>query len=207
MLALDSGQIWWAQDASSYRGLGVDDETVYVSTAEGEVIALRRASGTEVWRQKGLAHRGLSAPIVTENAVAVADFKGYVHWLDKATGEFAGRAQAGGTRVSNPPIAAGDRVFVINDEGHITAFKTSPITLAEARPVKASEPARRGPPSASEPIEKPAQAPSQAPEQAPEPAPAPPAPAPEPAPAPAPEAASAPAPEPASAPAPVPAPE
>jgi outer membrane protein assembly factor BamB len=179
MLALDSGQIWWAQDASSYRGLGVDEETVYVSTAEGEVIALRRSSGTEVWRQKGLAHRGLSAPIVTDNAVAVADFKGYVHWLDKATGAFVGRAQAGGNRVSNPPIAAGDRVFVINDEGHITAFRTSPIALAEARPVKAeaapaAEP-KRGPPSASEPIEKPvpAPAPPATPEQAPEPTSAP----------------------------------
>ena len=40
MLALDTGQIWWAQDASSYRGLAVDDENVYISTAEGEVVAL-----------------------------------------------------------------------------------------------------------------------------------------------------------------------
>jgi outer membrane protein assembly factor BamB len=162
MLALDSGQIWWSQDASSYRGLNVDEDNVYISTAEGDVVALRRASGTELWRQSGLAHRGLSAPVVTDNAVAVADFKGYVHWLDKKTGAFAARAEAGGARVSNPPIVAGDRVFVINDEGRVTAFKASPIALAEARPVKAAEP-KRGPPSASEPIEQPA-APAPAPE-------------------------------------------
>lgn len=171
-LELDSGQIWWAQDSSSYRGLVADEENVYVSTAEGDVVALKRASGIEAWRQSALAHRGLSAPVVTDNAVAVADFKGYVHWLDKSTGALAARAQAGGERVSNPPIASGDRVFVINDEGRITAFKAAPIALAAARPVKAAEPAappeRRGPPSASEPIEKPAQAP------APEPVPAPP---------------------------------
>ncbi len=169
MLALDSGQIWWAQDASSYRGLGVDEDNVYISTADGEVVALKRASGLEVWRQKGLAHRGLSAPVVTDNAVAVADFKGYVHWLDKGTGNFVGRAEAGSDRVSNAPIVAGDRVLVINDQGRITAFKTSPITLAAASPSKAAAaqpaeqaappaPKRRGPPSASEPIEKPAQA-------------------------------------------------
>ena len=63
MLALDSGQIWWAQDASSYRGLATDDENVYVSTADGDVVALKRTTGIEVWRQKGLAHRGLSAPV------------------------------------------------------------------------------------------------------------------------------------------------
>jgi outer membrane protein assembly factor BamB len=159
MLARDSGQIWWAQDASSYRGLDVDATNVYISTSDGDVIALRRTSGAEVWRQSGLAHRGLSAPIATDNAVVVADFQGYVHWLDKETGELAGRGQAGGARVSNPPMASGDRVFVINDEGHITAFKTTPIALAEARPVKATRPARRGPPSASEPIERPADLP------------------------------------------------
>ena len=63
--------------------------------------------------------------MITDDAVAVADFKGYVHWLDKGTGALAGRAQAGGERVSNAPIAVGDRVLVINDEGKITEFRTS----------------------------------------------------------------------------------
>ena len=168
MLALDSGQIWWAQDASSYRGLGADDDNVYVSTAEGDVIALKRATGVEVWRQKGLAHRGLSAPVLLDKSVAVADYKGYVHWLDKATGAFVGRAEAGSDRVSNPPVASGDRVLVINDQGRVTVFKTSPIALAAARtkaPAAASgerletgvpeSMQRRGPPSPSEPVQKP----------------------------------------------------
>jgi outer membrane protein assembly factor BamB len=138
MLALDSGQIWWAQDASSYRGLAVDEDNVYLSNSDGEVVALKRASGAEAWRQKALAHRGLSAPVLTENAVAVADFKGYVHWLDKSTGALAARAEAGGERVSNAPVAVGDRLVVINDEGRITEFRASPITLASAKPSKAT---------------------------------------------------------------------
>jgi hypothetical protein len=195
MLALDSGQIWWAQDSSSYRGLAVDDENVYVSTAEGDVVALKRATGIEVWRQKGLAHRGLSAPVVLDNnTIAVADYKGYVHWLDKATGAFAGRAEAGSDRVSSPPVAVGDRLLVINDKGRVTAFKTSPIALASAArsaPKKAASSEegerletgvppslqRRGPPSPSEPVERPA-APAEST------APADPAPSAEPAPSP-----------------------
>ncbi|HEV7715881.1 MAG TPA: outer membrane protein assembly factor BamB [Steroidobacteraceae bacterium] len=183
MLALDTGQIWWAQDASSYRGLAVDVDNVYISTADGDVVALKRTSGAELWRQKALAHRGLSAPVITDNAIVVADFKGYVHWLNKDTGALAGRAQAGGDRVSNPPIASGDRVFVINDEGRVTAFKTVPIALAQAKPV--AEPKKRGVPSPSEPIERPAPATEVAP-------PLQPAPAVEPAPAPAPVPAAPP---------------
>ena len=195
MLALDSGQIWWAQDASSYRGLAADDDNVYVSTAEGDVVSLKRATGVELWRQKGLAHRGLSAPVVLDNnTIAVADFKGYVHWLDKTTGAFAGRAEAGGDRVSSPPVAAGDRVLVINDEGRVTAFKTAPISLASAaRPAPKAAPAatsegertetsvppssqRRGPPSPSEPIERPAAPAESAPPAEPAPAEAAPSP-------------------------------
>ena len=32
MLALDSGQIWWAHDASSYRGFAMDDDNIYLTT-------------------------------------------------------------------------------------------------------------------------------------------------------------------------------
>jgi len=124
MLALDSGQVWWSHDASSYRGLGLDDDAVYFSNAGGEVVALRRRTGAELWQQDILKHRGLSAPAVSGNAVAVADFQGYVHWLDKASGALAARMPSGGKRVSNPLVTAGDLLLVINDAGHITAFRT-----------------------------------------------------------------------------------
>jgi outer membrane protein assembly factor BamB len=122
MLALDSGQSWWSREISSHRGLDVDDESVYVSTATGEVIALRRRSGVEVWRQDGLRLRGLSAPVAIGAYVAVADFEGYVHWLNAGTGAFVARTKAG-TRVSNPPVRAGDLIVLQDDEGRVTAFR------------------------------------------------------------------------------------
>jgi len=42
MIALDSGQIWWSHDMSSYRGLAVDDENLYVTQSDGIVVALRQ---------------------------------------------------------------------------------------------------------------------------------------------------------------------
>jgi outer membrane protein assembly factor BamB len=127
MLALDTGQVWWSHDASSYRGIGLDDDAIYVANADGEVVALRRRTGAEIWRQKALLHRGLSAVALTDNAVVTADFQGNVHWLDKATGGLAARAQSGKVRVSNPPVVSGNMVVVINDAGRISAFRTTPI--------------------------------------------------------------------------------
>jgi len=127
MLALDSGQIWWAHDMSSYRGLAIDDETIFISTAEGDVIALRRQSGTELWHTSALGHRGLSAPVVTKDALVVADYQGYVHWLDKASGTLIARSRAGKDRVTNVPVVADDMVLVINDHGGISAFRSTPL--------------------------------------------------------------------------------
>ena len=126
MLALDSGQIWWAHDMSSYRGLAVRDDTLYVSTAEGAVIALRGRDGSEVWRNEMLKRRGLSMPAVTSTALAVADFQGYLHWMDRSTGELLARQRVAKDRVTNPPVSADDTVVVLTDGGHLAAFQARP---------------------------------------------------------------------------------
>ncbi len=129
-LALDSGQLWWSRELSSYRGLAVDDDSVYISTADGEVVALQRRTGVELWRQKALRLRGLAAPAVLGDVVAVADFEGYVHWLDKTTGEMRARTRVG-DRVSNPPLSVDGKLIFVDDDGHVTAFRT-PAAQPEA---------------------------------------------------------------------------
>jgi len=151
-LALDNGQVWWQRDASSYRGIALDDDALYIAMADGEVVAMRPRTGAEIWRQKALLHRGLSAVAVTDNAVITGDYKGFVHWLDKATGGLAARVRVGKVRVSNPPVVSGNMVIVIDDAGKINAYRTSPIGSAMAGPHKVPEetsPAAAPPPAAA----------------------------------------------------------
>jgi outer membrane protein assembly factor BamB len=123
MLALDSGQIWWAHDMSSYRGLSVDDDNIYVTQSDGVVVALRQRDGSEVWHNDQLKRRGLSTPAVTSGAVALADYQGYLHWLDKATGALVARERVAKYRVSNPPAANSDTVVVLTDSGSLAAYR------------------------------------------------------------------------------------
>jgi outer membrane protein assembly factor BamB len=158
MLALDSGQVWWTRDVSSYRGVEVDEEQMYVSTSGGELVALKRRSGVEVWRDTSLKNRSLSAPAVVGDWVVVADLDGYVHWFDKVTGTAAGRAQSGGDRVTNAPLAANGNLYLITDKGDIVAMHGQPVA---ARAAKAERPV--APP--------PAEAPAPTPDAGPTPAP------------------------------------
>ena len=128
MLALDSGQTWWSHKDSSYHALTFDKDAVYMSTAEGQILALNRSNGAVIWRQGALAYRGLTTVAVSDDAVIAADFQGYVHFLDKHTGALIARVRSGRLRISNTPIVEGDEVVVINDGGHIAAYRISPRT-------------------------------------------------------------------------------
>ena len=123
MIALDSGQLWWARDLSSYRGLGLDDGQLYIATSDGDVVALRRRDGGTVWQQKGLARRALGVPAVHGGAVVVGDFDGYLHWLDPSNGRFVARKRLGGARISAAPVVVGDTLFVIDEDGRVAAFR------------------------------------------------------------------------------------
>ncbi|HVC01967.1 MAG TPA: outer membrane protein assembly factor BamB [Steroidobacteraceae bacterium] len=125
-LALDSGQIWWAHKMSSDHGLAADAKNVYVSEANGTVVALRAQDGAEIWHNDTLKWRDLSAPALTQAAVVVGDFQGYLHWLDKRTGVIIARTRDSKFRISSPPIAIGNTVVVMSDGGEITAFQSAP---------------------------------------------------------------------------------
>ena len=126
MLSRESGQIWWGRDMSSYRGMAADAEQLYVTMADSTVVALRRRDGTEVWRQAQFLHRALTAPALQGDTLVVADFEGYLHWLDAATGEMLGRAKPGGGRISNAPVSAGDLLLVQGDSGEVQAYRARP---------------------------------------------------------------------------------
>ena len=84
---------------------------VYVSTADGDVVRLDRANGTEQWTQKALARRQLTAPVSIGGRVVVADAGGVVHWLDAATGDFVARARSANrsAATASPPRASRSR--------------------------------------------------------------------------------------------------
>jgi outer membrane protein assembly factor BamB len=168
MIALDSGQIWWAHDMSSYRGLAADEENLFVTQADGAVVALRQRDGSEVWRNEKLRRRALSAPALTSTALALADFQGYLHWLDKSTGELVARERVAKFRVSSPPVAYKDTVVVLTDSGRMAAFRASPTARAAA--------AAPAPPETAPAPAQAAPAPAQAAPAPPEAAPAPPPP-------------------------------
>jgi outer membrane protein assembly factor BamB len=142
MLARDSGQIWWARDASSYRGFTMDEQNLYLTNSDSVVIAMRRADGAVLWEMDTLRRRGLTAPAIDGDALVVGDFEGYLHWLDKATGTVVARQKADGERITNAAVAGETGVYVQTDSGKLLAYRSA------ARAIKTAEGTQAEPASA-----------------------------------------------------------
>ena len=81
----------WSRDISSYTGIHIDGARIYLSHTGGALYSLAIESGRTYWRQGDLLNRKLTTPLGMGDYVAVGDLEGYIHILDKETGQFLGR--------------------------------------------------------------------------------------------------------------------
>lgn len=115
----NEGNIGWSRELSSYAGLTVDAERIYVTDASSHVRALDHDSGSTLWRQDALAHRRLTAavPVPGTGFLAVADYDGYVHLLTRADGRIVARLRTGGFGIMADPEPLSEGRFAIQTQG------------------------------------------------------------------------------------------
>ena len=147
---INSGEVIWNRDFSSYSGLSVDDANVYITDAMGQAWALNRYNGSTIWRQDKLLRRQLTAPQIQGKYLVVADYDGYMHWLSREDGALVARKHVNGfdfsfeedddphpddidkelellfSKVNNilvTPIIINKFILALDRSGHLEAFK------------------------------------------------------------------------------------
>jgi outer membrane protein assembly factor BamB len=121
-LASESGQMLWSREVSSYVGVSADWNSVYSTRDDGEVIALARASGNEIWRNDSLLRREPTLPVPFNLTVVVGDFDGFLHFFSSIDGEPLARLRFGNKAITSNPLVIADRLYVQSDNGQIGAF-------------------------------------------------------------------------------------
>jgi len=121
-IAAESGQVLWAREISSPAGVAADWNNLYTIGNQGEVIALLRRNGDDVWRQESLLRREPTAPVPFGTAVVVGDFEGYVHFFSNYDGTPVARERVGKRMISGAPVVMGDKLFVQSESGTLAAF-------------------------------------------------------------------------------------
>jgi outer membrane protein assembly factor BamB len=127
-LDLKSGQPLWQRDMSSYQDMATDGRRIFLSTAEDEVRALDRTSGTTLWVQSVLHRRQLTAPAAVGDFVVVGDFEGYLYWMDVSDGHFVKIDQWASEGFSGPFAVQGRYLVAQGKDGSVVAFLAPPTT-------------------------------------------------------------------------------
>ena len=122
-MALESGDIIWVTEASIYAGMAADDNAVFVSEADGTVMALSRFTGREIWKKENLLYRNPTAPVIMDDSIVIGDLEGYLHWLDKTSGEIQERIKIGKSKISNAPLVLNNSIYVLTDSGDLVSVE------------------------------------------------------------------------------------
>lgn len=113
--------IWERKDSSYYPAVEAGSVILYVDEGS-RVIAVDARSGSILWNQDALEGRTLTAPVIWQGNVAVADYEGYVHLISVETGEIIGRIQPDTSGVEQPLLVSDDRLYVVAVNGRVIAI-------------------------------------------------------------------------------------
>ena len=124
LLDVRNGQEIWSRPASSYNGPAIGGGAIYLSDANGDVIALRGNDRRELWVQDRLSWRQLTRPAVSGDYVVVGDFEGYLHVLSQRDGSLVGqeKVDSDGLRVPVQVLRNGD-ILVYSNGGRLATYR------------------------------------------------------------------------------------
>ena len=123
-VTLDGGRVLWRTELSSYAGVAVDHDRVFLADARGHLWGIDARTGGALWKQTKLQGRKLSAPVVLGNYLLVGDFEGYMHWLSIDDGALLARKNFDSAAITMQPAVAGDIAYVFDIEGQLAAIQT-----------------------------------------------------------------------------------
>lgn len=116
------GRVAWRRPIKSYTGIAIDGRRLAVTAEDGVVWMLDGQTGASSWNSEALKYRGLSAPLLVDGRVIVADQDGYVHWLAEDDGRLVARVNAVGGPVRAPLVLADGVLYVLDTAGKIAAI-------------------------------------------------------------------------------------
>jgi len=126
LVALDirSGRVLWKRQYSSFRELAISGNNIYLTDVRGHIYAIDRLNGLEKWSQLALTNRDVTGPAAVGDYVVVGDFEGYLHWLDRDSGEIVARHIVDGSGLHSTPTVVNDVLYIQSRDGDLQAIKT-----------------------------------------------------------------------------------
>lgn len=122
-LARGTGKPLWAQDGSTSENVALSGDKLFVSHADGKLVAYNSTTGEQLWSNEKMLRRLLNGPQVFGDYVAVVDFEGYMHIVNQSDGEFVARTRVDRKGARAPMLTDGETLYVYTNRGKLIAFR------------------------------------------------------------------------------------
>jgi outer membrane protein assembly factor BamB len=122
-LARGTGKPLWGQDGSTSENVALSTDKLFVSHANGKLVAYNSTTGEQLWSNEKMLRRLLNGPQVFGDYVAVVDFEGYMHVVNQSDGEFVARTKVDGDGARAPMLTDGETLYVYTNSGKLIAYK------------------------------------------------------------------------------------
>jgi outer membrane protein assembly factor BamB len=88
-------------------------------------VAFDARSGTELWNNDQLENRLLTAPTIINQYVVVGDSEGYLHWIDRSSGEFVAQQEVDSSGFAVAPITIPGGYVLMTRNGDVKKLTIS----------------------------------------------------------------------------------
>lgn len=147
-VSTENGRFLWTREMSSYSGVALGENQIFISDADARVWALDRRTGATLWRQDQFTGHVISAPAVMGPVISVADELGDIHWLDARDGQIIAEQNITETwayfhyqwedeegdqpkpdhAITTHPVVTDKRLFVRDNTGALVAYEIHATT-------------------------------------------------------------------------------
>ena len=122
-LALNSGQVLWKKEIQSGTDIAADESNLYLSSADGQVVAFNKESGVRQWETA--PHSGaLSAPALMDKYVLVGAESGRVYVFNKNDGRVLQTFPISNGVWGIPSLGA-SRVYFLSGSGKVYSVQST----------------------------------------------------------------------------------
>jgi outer membrane protein assembly factor BamB len=109
----------WKRPYSSSSDMATDGGRLFIVADHDHLAAVDARSGTELWTNNQLENRLLTSPVVINGYLVVGDSEGYLHWIDRSTGQFVAQQFIDESGFAVAPLALSDGYLVVTRNGDV----------------------------------------------------------------------------------------
>lgn len=123
-LELNRGSVRWSRPQAGRQAVAANLQIVVGSDGTDRLSAWKSDNGDNLWRIDRFVNRGLSAPALWGDRIAVADAQGYLHILSQAEGRTITRTELDAPLAGAPVVVRGT-LLLLTRKGTVYAFRNN----------------------------------------------------------------------------------